>query len=72
MVKCNISLKKFGSEVAIPWASRGPVLTPLIFIVWGNVKTRILAHLKEKSKRLLRYAAACVETSGEICNSMGT
>ena len=25
-------------KVAIPWAPRGPVLTPLNFIIWGNVK----------------------------------
>jgi hypothetical protein len=37
------------------------VVSPLAF--WGDVKIRNLAHLKEKLKRLLRYATACMESS---------
>ena len=64
IVQCNISLKKTGMEVSIPWPPRDPDLTSLNSFFWSVVKIRNLAHLKEKSKRLLIYATAFMERSG--------
>jgi len=65
-------LKKAGRKVAIPWAPSGPVLTPLNFILWDDVKIRNLAHLEEKLKRLLRYATPCMERSGILTGYIRT
>jgi hypothetical protein len=53
--------KKVG-KVAIPWTSRGPVLAPLNFIIWGNVKTRILAQFERK---IQKAAEICYRVHGK-------
>ena len=58
-------------KVAIPWAARGPVLTPLNFIIWGNVKNSKPGPFERKIQKTAEICCRVCGKKWESCNSMG-